>query len=192
MIRAHDSNTSDRLLPTLAAIEDLQHMGRPIILGIDGRSGSGKTRYGAALAQASDLRVCSFEVEDFIGGWGALTRDIGRVADITAEIKGGGTAYAERWDWHAGRFSELVRLPEPADARIVLVVGCGSTSAKMRPHLDLTVWLEAPERVRRARVCARDSYDWSEYWDAWAAQEAELLAECPSHLNADIVVDGSS
>ena len=47
--------------------------------------------------------------------------------------------------------------------------------------------IDADEQIRRQRVEARDPYDWSDYWDVWAAQEEELLATVPSDEVADII-----
>lgn len=189
MTSSHGANTArsyhDLLLLIVRLIDDAD---RPVVVGIDGRSGSGKTTIAQQLA--SDLRprdVACFEVEDFIGGWHALTRDIGRVGEIVADIQVDGQSDAPPWDWVAEQWTEPISVPDYAHADVVLVVGCGSTSAHVRPHLNVTVWIDVDADVRRQRVEARDPYDWSDYWDVWAAQENALLAEMPSDKVSDII-----
>lgn len=185
MTSAHEVN-SETYRARLSSIAALIHdADRPVLVGIDGRSGSGKTTFAAWLArELHPLTVTSFEVEDFIGGWHALTRDIAKVGAIAEGIQRDGHATATPWDWVNGKWAVPIDVSGRAD--VVLVVGCGSTSRSVRPHLDVTVWIEVEDEVRRQRVEARDPYDWSEFWDVWAAQEDALLAECPSNELADV------
>lgn len=159
------------------------------LVGIDGRSGSGKSTLAHALAtELVGRRVEIVEVELFIGGWDALLADIGKVGALARDLRRDGHARARTWDWHASSWGETVRIPDTGEADVVLIVGCGSTSAQVREYLDLTVWLEAPASVRRERVRTRDPYDWSEYWEVWAHQEEALLKEFPSHRRNDVIL----
>lgn len=74
----------------------------------------------------------------------------------------------------------------PAD--VLLVVGCGSSSAALAPYVDVSVWVETAEDVRRARVTAREG-DPSSWWELWAAQEKVLLEERDSRALATYVVE---
>ncbi|VEI12382.1 nucleoside/nucleotide kinase family protein [Trueperella bialowiezensis] len=191
MTNAHEVNTASAIAAVTARIRELtRRPGLPVLVGIDGRSGAGKTSFAAQLEHEIG-NSSSFEVENHIAGWHGLTAGISNVATIVADIRREGHTRAPIWDWEHNMWGPHVAIPERSDSDVVFVVGCGSTSAQIRPHLDLSVWLDVPESVRKARVRARDPYDWSDYWDAWAAQEAELLDACPSHLNADVIVRSS-
>ncbi|QTG74632.1 uridine kinase family protein [Trueperella pecoris] len=159
----------------------------PALVGIDGRSGAGKTTLANALAarlEAAGRRVSTVEVEAYIGGWGSLVDHIGKLARMAGELSQRGSTQATPWDWAKEHWAEPVRIPRAGQADVVILVGCGSTSASVRPYLDLTVWLEADAELRLKRVRARDPYDWSEHWPGWAAQEEALLAEFPSNEKA--------
>lgn len=161
------------------------------IVGIDGRSGAGKTSV-AALVTATLLEkgrtdVVTIEVEDFIPGWSGLVNGIeGFANDVVGPIRENGFAVARGWDWHRQQWSEPARVPSAGRAGIVLVTGCGSTSAHVAPFVDLSIWVDAPEEVRRSRIADRDSYDWSEHWEEWARQEDALLAERDSPALAHV------
>ena len=58
-----------------------------------------------------------------------------------------------------------------------------------RELLDLLVWLEAPEGLRRERALSRDGQTFAPHWERWAAQEAEVL--CGVAERADLVLDTS-
>ena len=77
----------------------------------------------------------------------------------------------------------------PAD--VLLIVGCGSSSRALAQFVDVSVWIEAPEAVRRARVTLREG-DPSAWWGLWAAQEERLLEQRDSRVLATYVVDESA
>lgn len=190
MTNAHGAYVARTYQDAFARVSELMtDASTPVLVGIDGRSGSGKTTFAQQLAtELAPLAVECVEVEDFIGGWHGLSRDIGRVAHIVSELQASGEATATPWDWYAGEWAEPIQLPHSKQIDAALIVGCGSTSKLVRPHLDATVWIEVDENIRRKRVEERDPYDWSDYWQVWARQEEELLAEFPSDREADIIV----
>ncbi len=163
----------------------------PFFVGIDGRSGAGKTTLANNLATElcrAGRRVSRIEVEEFIGGWTALATDLWRVADLLAALRRTGTGAARVWDWEAHAWGAQRTIPAEGSVDVLILTGCGSTSKSIRSYLDVTVWLEAPQTVRRARVRARDPYDWSGYWEVWARQEENLLRDFPSHLRNDFIL----
>ncbi|MFT3942657.1 MAG: hypothetical protein QM705_02365 [Ancrocorticia sp.] len=160
----------------------------PRILAIDGRSGAGKTtlaREIEARLAAEGVRVALIEVENFIEGWEGLVDGVDVVAsEIAAPFRECGCAQARAWDWYRGVWGAVTEIG-PAD--VLLIVGCGSSSEALAPYLDVSVWVEAPEEVRRARVAAREG-DPAAWWELWAAQEERLLEQRDSRRLADYVV----
>ena len=165
----------------------------PRILAIDGRSGAGKTTLAREIearvaASIPGVSVTSIEVENFIEGWEGLVDGVGRVAsEIAAPFRRSGHAQAQAWDWHRGEWGETATIG-PAD--VLVIVGCGSSSAALAPYVDVSVWVEAAEDVRRARVAARDG-DPAGWWELWAVQEARLIAERDSRARADYLLEYS-
>lgn len=163
----------------------------PMIVSVDGRSGAGKTTLAREIetqvvADCPGLRVVSVEVECFIEGWEGLVEGVHRVAsEIASPFRHSGYARTQAWDWHRGVWGETTTIG-PAD--VLLVVGCGSSSAALAPYVDVSVWVETAEDMRRARVTAREG-DPSSWWELWAAQEKVLLEERDSRALATYVVE---
>ncbi|MFP7696163.1 uridine kinase [Trueperella sp. LYQ143] len=183
------------------------------IIGIDGRSGAGKTTLAHEIAQQllselnaeeathnraeSPVASCSvpsppaivtIEVEDYIRGWDRLVADIPYLAVLLAELRQNGYVWARPWDWQANRPGPLRRLPQYGYAQRIIVVGSGAISAHLSTLLDCRIWLEASSDLRQSRVRYRDAYDWSAYWQVWAQAEEQLRAESASDARADYVL----
>lgn len=163
--------------------------GRAVLVGVDGRSGSGKTSLAsevAAVLEGRSVAVALAEVEAFVPGWDGLADGVRRVAErLLAPVRDRGWAELAPWDWHAGRWSPPARIPARGCADVLLLVGCGSTSAPCAPLLDVSVWLDLDEGERRRRVTRREG-DPGAWWRAWARQEGLLLAERDSARLADV------
>lgn len=171
----------------------------PLVVGIDGRSGAGKT----ALAQDLVARlhaepglsgdaVAVLALEDAYRGWTGLAVGLGAVASGVLEpLSHGEPGRVRRYDWHADRLGALVQVP-PAGTplpRLLVVEGCGAGSAICAPFVHVLIWLEAPEPVRRERALARDGGTWPHLWEVWAAQERALLEARDARGAADVVVE---
>lgn len=150
---------------------------------VDGRSGSGKTRFAGDLGRELGARV--IHLDDFYPGWDGLaaaSRTV--VEDILTPLSRGQRARWRRWDWHQDRWGET----DTAELGERLVIeGCGALTPASRRLAREAIWLEAPEPVRRARALARDGDD--SWWTMWRAQEdAHRAANRPETL-ADRVID---
>ncbi|WP_325091714.1 AAA family ATPase, partial [Leucobacter sp. M11] len=132
---------------------------------IDGRAGSGKTTLAAALADALGADVV--HLDDLYPGWQGLAAASAQVADLLREGRW------QRYDWAAEALAEWHRL---APDRPIVIEGCGATTRDSAPLAALTIWVDAPEGLRRDRALRRDGELFRPHWDAWAAQEAEHLA----------------
>lgn len=169
-------------------LDQLTRSGR-IVIGIDGRSGSGKTSFAQKLAQHSQRHALQVEVEEFIAGWTGLTAGIADFADnVVRPLREQGWVIARKWDWLASDWTSPARIPTAGSADLVLITGCGATAKPVVPYLDTSIWLAAPETIRKERVHQRDPYDWSAVWEEWSAQESALLAQYPSDKLADFKI----
>ncbi|MCM3659834.1 hypothetical protein M3148_02310 [Georgenia satyanarayanai] len=162
---------------------------RPFVLGVDGRSGSGKTELAAAVAD----RVPGAQVlalEDAYRGWRGLREGVEEIATgVLAELRAGRTGAYRRYDWVRGKLGGTVRVEPSA---VVVLEGCGAGSLPCAPYLDALVWLEAPEYERHHRAMVRDQGTWLDQWSTWGAQESALLAERDARAAADLLLDTST
>ena len=162
---------------------------RAYVIGVDGRSGSGKTALANRIADAlsdSDRTVRVVHVDELVPGWHGLLSGIERLVDgVLAPLAQGCPATLPRWDWERGTDGPVLEL---AWAPTIVVEGVGVGAARCRPYLSCLLWLEldTPERYRRAME--RDGEQFRPWWDVWAAQEDEYLAADDPRSHADVVV----
>lgn len=158
---------------------------RPIIVTVDGFSGSGKTSLAEGIARELNSRGRGYgtlllEVELWARGWGDLAGGVRRVNDVVEGLQSGPTE-TQTWNWWTETLEDpIVLKPKP----VILVVGSGSGQI----HSDLAIWLDAPRDTRRERVARRDPYDWSDHWEEWESQELGLLEVHDSRAHADIQI----
>ncbi|MGN8051403.1 ATP-binding protein [Curtobacterium sp. 22159] len=173
-----DDALVDELVARVAAGADDGRTERVVVL-VDGRSGTGKTTLGDALAERLGAQVV--HLDDVYPGWDGL-----RAASdaVVTDVLGARSGY-RRWDWAASEPDGWTAV----DPRLPVVVeGCGALSRDSAPLATLRVWLEADDRTRWQRAIGRDGEVFARQWERWAAQEeAFIAAEDPAAL-ADLVV----
>jgi hypothetical protein len=164
------------------------HSPAPVVIGVDGPSGAGKTVLAGRLAAELD-DVTVVHVEDLYPGWSGLDAVVPRlVAWVLQPSDEGRPPRWRRWDWAAGRYAEWHELP----ARSVLVVeGVGAGARACAPYLDLLVWVEAPEQVRYLNAMHRDGVLYRPHWRRWAAAERLHFDREGTRARADVVVSTS-
>ena len=168
----------------------------PVIIAIDGRSGAGKTTLAIELAARlrNHHKVSLFHLEDIYPGWNGLSAGIERyVSTVLTPLSRGDRAIWTSWDWEK-HYDGDTRVTLPAE--IVIIEGVGAAAAEARPLLSAVIWADSPDDVRRTRALDRDGGTYEPFWDQWAAQEDEWLAEDDVPGQADIHVlneaDGSA
>jgi para-aminobenzoate synthetase len=168
----------------------------PVIIAIDGRSGAGKTTLAIELAARlrNHHKVSLFHLEDIYPGWNGLTAGIERyTSTVLGPLSRGEAATWTSWDW-ANHYDGDTRITLPAE--IVIVEGVGAAAAEARPLLSAVIWVDSPDAVRRTRALDRDGGTYEPFWEQWAAQEDDWLANDDVPGEADIRVlnhaDGSA
>lgn len=165
-------------------------LGEARLLRIDGPSGSGKTtlaRAVARLAGSAGIVRRVVHLDELYEGWEGLPRVGEQLATLLGPLAVGRPGSYGHYDWHAGRYSRTVTV-EPVP--LLVLEGVGSGLAAHDEVSTVTVWVTAPDDVRRSRALARDGDDFASRWDAWAASEAEHWARERTWERADLVVDG--
>lgn len=164
--------------------------GSTVLVGVDGRSGSGKTRLTQRLAAelSPEPQVAVVHLDDLYPGWDGLAEALPVLCrDVVAPLRTrpARAASFRSWDWH--RSAPGLRITVPSTP-VVLVEGVGVLASPCAHDLDLRVWLEAPVDVRRARALERDREVFAPHWERWAAQEDDLFGPWPARPEADLVV----
>lgn len=199
------------VLATIAArIRVLTQRRRPVAIAIDGPSGSGKTSLADALAAelagsnpTGEVRV--LHMDDIYPGWDGLDQAPALLLDWvlkplrqhapaptdtdTDTDTGAGPIRWRRYDWIAGRYAEWHCWPVPT---VLIVEGVGSGAAVAADHLDLLVWVSAPQPVRYQRGIERDGDAYAPHWRRWQRQEDVMFARDRTPDRADFQVDGTT
>mgnify|MGYP000272887441 CR=1 FL=1 len=173
----------------------------PIVL-IDGRTGSGKTTFAAELQnrifQKGESAPRVIHMDDLYEGWDGLQAGVDylirQILNPLARREG---ASWQEYDWTASDPST----PEKVGARTgtwrefrggtpLIIEGVGSLSRIAAEQADITVWLEADQKLRQDRIAARNAEgDGDGSWFAmWTAQEADFYAREKSEEIAEVFV----
>nr|WP_285180223.1 chorismate-binding protein [Micrococcus terreus]MDK7702394.1 chorismate-binding protein [Micrococcus terreus] len=159
-----------------------------MLLGIDGRSGAGKTSLALELAALlrPHLSISVFHLDSIYPGWDGLSHTVEELADLILEpLAQGRTAHWRWWDWTTDQPGRAAST-EPADVVIIEGVGAGNRSA--RTLLDTVVWVELDQTERRRRALDRDGETFERHWEQWARQERAYLAQDPVAEEAELIL----
>jgi uridine kinase len=162
----------------------------PIIL-VDGRTGSGKTTFAAALQnrlfQKGESAPRVIHMDDLYEGWDGLQAGVDYlIRQILNPLSRREGASWQEYDWAAGARSGAWR--EFRGGTPLIIEGVGSLSRVAAEQADVTIWLEADQALRQARIAARGAEgDGDGSWFAmWTAQEADFYAREKSDEIADL------
>lgn len=158
--------------------------GRTRVVAVDGRSGAGKTSLAAKLSDTLSAPVVA--LEDLYGGWDGLERGIGvLVSEVLGPLAAGRAARVPRYDWAAGTCGAPWTLEPP---EVLIVEGVGAGARRAAAYESVLIWMETPASVRKKRALDRDGETFAPYWDAWAAQEDDMLARERTPERADLIL----
>ena len=165
----------------------------PLIIGIDGRSGSGKTVLSKVLAEnlSADYEVTVLRLEDLYRGWQGLQTGMDIFSrDVLPKLAAGETATYPTWDWQADDQADGGPGPEVTTdpTEVIICEGVGVGARANRELLDVLIWLRVPDQVRHDRAMARDGDTYRGRWDSWAAQERRMLDQDQIYDAADLVL----
>ena len=176
-----------------------EHTTRPIVVAIDGRSGTGKSTLAAQLATILDATVVGGD--DFYAG-GVTVRDdtpADRARDcidwrrqrpVLEALRAGREARYHAFDWNAfdGRLeTEMTRhAPRPC----IVLEGVYSARPELADLVDLRVLVRVPDNVRLARLLAREG-GIGRWERQWHEAEEHYFAHVPPPAAFDVIVESS-
>lgn len=162
------------------------------IVGIDGRSGSGKSVLAARLAARLDAPI--IEIDDFVS-WDCFADWWPRFdVQVLGPLLAGQDAAFQARNWADRYGSSLGEWKTQSWAPTIVVEGVTCTRRATIGRIVYAVWVEAPPRLRLARGMARDSHfaGKQELWERWMAEEDAFFTADGTRDRADIVIDTSA
>ncbi|BDE57579.1 hypothetical protein GS894_01460 [Rhodococcus hoagii] len=168
----------------------LRHRGRgPILIGIDGPSGGGKSTLAARVAAALD-DAPTVRMDDLYPGWDGLAAAVPRlVRQVLSPARHGRIPRYRRYDWHRGDYAEWRAVRRH---RYLVVDGAGSTCGVAREYFAVRVFVDAHPDDRMRRALERDGEIFRPHWDRWARQESALFGPDRTRRAAHVTVSTSS
>jgi uridine kinase len=188
----------DALVFVYSKLEVLIQTKNTAIVLIDGRAGSGKSRFAGQLAdlifQSEKQLPKLIHMDDLYPGWDGLRAGSAYLnRSILQPIAAGKQAAWQVWDWELGRRGAA---NDPANGwrsfeggNLVLAEGCGSVSKASSELADLTIWIESDSSQRKTRFSARDRGQFDSCWTAWSIQEGEFYEQEQSSKLCEITVE---
>ena len=188
------SATDDLVAHLLSLVGTPQ--GRPAIIAVDGRGGSGKTTLTTALAAAVP-GAQAFHLDDLI--WNEPLYDWDQLyVDALTQLRRAGSLdlVPDKWREHGREGS--IRIP--AGSPLVLVEGTGAGLAAVRSLIDAHVWVQTGDDVAERRGIKRDiaegvngdAEESVRFWHWWMAGERLFFAKDRPWRRADVIVSGDA
>jgi uridine kinase len=192
-----------RLMPfeSLAVALSARRCGsKPLLIGVDGPGGSGKSTVARALADrlsatvvegddfyrpSAERNAAAFDAQAIGAGF-----DWERLRDqVLAPLAAGRPTRYQRYDWDSDQLGDWVPVE---GAQPIIVEGVYTAREELRRYFDVTIWVEAPSEVRLARGLDRDGEASRSLWvDEWMPAEDRYMEVMRSRDHADLVADGS-
>lgn len=184
----------------IGTLSSLQATGRPIIAGLDGRSGVGKSTLAAAIAAETSASVIGGD--DFFAGGTTLIEatpehlaeiciDRHRLAAVLRDLRAGRPVEYRAFDWEAfdGRLESRITRVEPNG--LIVVEGVYSCHPDLHDLLDIRILATVSDEVRRERLMQREG-EIGPWEGQWHAAELWYFASRMPAAGFDQVIDTSA
>jgi uridine kinase len=150
----------------------------PVLIGVEGFGGSGKTTFAkklkAALGNAYVVNIDDFIVKEKLNepSWDTGAFDLARLEkEVLKPLKNGEPAAYHELIWATNTFSEPKNIPA---VEYVIVEGISCYHPDIAQYYDYKIWIDTPIEIARERGRARDgSNENAQHWDLWAKNDLE-------------------
>jgi hypothetical protein len=162
------------------------------IVGVDGRSGAGKSFLASRLSGLLSAPI--MEIDDFVswecfaGWWPRFDEQV-----LSPLLAGRDATYQAR-DWTDWYGSTLGSWKTQRWSPTVILEGVTCTRRDTIGRLAYTIWVEAPTDMRLARGMARDTRfpGKEDLWKQWMREEDEFFGADGTRERAHRIVDTSA
>ena len=164
--------------------------GRPWILAVDGRSGSGKSTVAIVLHQSvpASAIVHTDDVawHHSFFDWSDLL-----VEGILKPLREGRAVSYRPPGWEKRGRPGAIELAAGLD--LVIVEGVGASRTEVIPWIDRALWVQSDLEEAERRGIARDggTEEARDFWREWAAQEFDFLHRQRPWERATVIVNGT-
>jgi uridine kinase len=170
--------------------------GRPRIIAIDGRGGSGKTTLAARLRRevpaSAVVHTDDLAWHEPLFAWGHLLAD-----QVLRPLQQGGAVHFRPPAWERRERDGLVAVPDGLD--LVVVEGTGASQREHAGLVDATVWIQADLDEAERRAITRDIAEGvngdpsqaAAFWHAWMTEELPFFERQRPWERACIAVNGT-
>lgn len=170
-----------KLLPLVyTALNEIETLRRahdaPVLVAIDGRSGSGKSSLAGIIKTRTDGSLVSGD--DFYAGGSAIHSQLSaaKLADICLDrtrlrsvmqrLRSGSDAQFHPYDWIAfnGRLSDEEKTVK--SSAVLIVEGVYTFHPELRDLVDLSILISSPDETRFQRLASREGKlsGWEHQW----------------------------
>ncbi|MDG4821703.1 hypothetical protein O7635_07535 [Asanoa sp. WMMD1127] len=171
-------------------------VGRPRLIAVDGRGGSGKTALAERLAR--ELPPAAVVHSDDVAwahsrfGWADLM-----IAGILEPLRAGRSVHYRPPGWDKERRPGHIEVS--AKMSTVLIEGVGVGRRILAPLVDAAVWVQSDFAEAKQRGMSRDMAELHRdpdealrLWDEWEAEEVPFLADDQPWQRAHVIVGTAS
>ncbi|KOV83323.1 hypothetical protein ADL03_20705 [Nocardia sp. NRRL S-836] len=164
--------------------------GRPLVVGVDGRGGAGKStlaeRLRALVAGSQVVHTDDVAWNHACFDWADLLLD-----HVLRPLHRGEAVRFRPPAWAAHDRPGAIEVP--AGAQVVWVEGTGVLRAQLDPWLDASIWVQGDLDEQERRLVARDgdSPAQQRHVAAWLAEELPFLLREQPWRRATVVVAGT-
>jgi len=164
--------------------------GRPWVLAVDGRSGSGKTsladRIGGAVPASTVVHTDDVAWNQAMFDWADIL-----AAGILEPVHRGEPVRFRPSAWRERNRAGAIEVP--GDRELVIVEGAGAARHELMHLIDAVVWVQSDMAEAERRGIERDGSDAAavSFWHLWMAEELPFMARQRPWTRADFIVAGT-
>lgn len=179
----------------LMAIKNLADMGKPVVISIDGRCGSGKTGLAEIIRRVFPCNV--FHMDDYYlpmdkreNNWeqfpgGNMDFERFKQEVLTPAANGGTIAYRP-FDCQSGTFRDMAQV-QPC--MLAVVEGSYSGHPLLAKEYDLKIFLTCSKEVQSMRLREREGGNYHAFEKRWIPMEENYIQKCDIPKNSNMIID---
>lgn len=189
-----NTNVNDTIyLPVIKRIAELVGNGKPVLIAIDGRCGSGKSTMGQWMQEHFDCNL--FHMDDFylpfarrIPGWekiASANMDLVRFLEqVITPVKRGEQIAYKAYNAHKDFYVSSIIGPKELN----IVEGSYCHHPRLREEYDITIFLTCEAAEQEARLRAREGEHFKSYQDRWIPLEERYFTQFAIEEKSDLVI----